>query len=141
MLIRELGLPVEKIDACKVGCMLFWKDDKHLEFCKFCGHARYKHVKGQKPRRKRSAYATLQYLSITPRLQRLYASNTTTEHMSWHVTHKTENGVMRYPSDAEAWKYFDETHPDFATEPCNVRLSLCADGFAPHRQYDKSYSC
>ncbi|KAL0374151.1 UNVERIFIED_CONTAM: hypothetical protein Sradi_3330800 [Sesamum radiatum] len=71
-LIRELGLPVEKIDACKDGCMLFWNDDKHLEFCKFCGHARYKPVKGQKPRRKRSAYATLRYLPITPRLQRLY---------------------------------------------------------------------
>ncbi|KAL0387660.1 UNVERIFIED_CONTAM: hypothetical protein Sradi_2647800 [Sesamum radiatum] len=65
-LIRELGLPVDKIDACKAGCMLFWKDDKHLEFCKFCGHARYKPVKGQKPRRKRSAYATLRYLPITP---------------------------------------------------------------------------
>ncbi|KAL0387724.1 UNVERIFIED_CONTAM: hypothetical protein Sradi_2654200 [Sesamum radiatum] len=38
-LIRELGLLVEKIDACKAGCMLFWKDDKHLEFCKFCGNA------------------------------------------------------------------------------------------------------
>ncbi|KAL0423447.1 UNVERIFIED_CONTAM: hypothetical protein Sradi_0879500 [Sesamum radiatum] len=130
-LMRELGLPVEKIDACKAGCMLFWKDDKHLEFCKFCRHARYKPVKGQKPRRKRSAYTTLRYL-ITPQLQRLYASNTTAEHMSWHATHETENGVMCHPSDAEAWKYFDETHPNFATEPHNVRLGLCADGFAPH---------
>ncbi|KAL0372098.1 UNVERIFIED_CONTAM: hypothetical protein Scaly_0891400 [Sesamum calycinum] len=121
--------------------MLFWKDDKHLEFCKFCGHARYKPVKGQKPRRKRSAYATLRYLPITPRLQRLYASNTTAEYMSWHATHETENGVMCHPSDAEAWKYFDDTHPDFAIEPRNVRLGLCADGFAPNGQYGKSYSC
>ncbi|KAL0288295.1 UNVERIFIED_CONTAM: hypothetical protein Sradi_7100900 [Sesamum radiatum] len=49
-LIRELELPVEKIDACKAGCMLVWKDDQHLEFYKFCGHARYKPIKGQKPR-------------------------------------------------------------------------------------------
>ncbi|KAL0387661.1 UNVERIFIED_CONTAM: hypothetical protein Sradi_2647900 [Sesamum radiatum] len=32
-------------------------------------------------------------------------------------------------------------YPDFATEPRNVRLGLCADGFAPHGQYGKSYSC
>ncbi|KAK4385537.1 hypothetical protein Sango_2677700 [Sesamum angolense] len=140
-LIRELGLSVEKIDACKAGCMLFWKDDKHLEFCKFCWHAIYKPVKVQKSRRKRSAYATLRYLPITPRLQRLYASNTTAEHMSWHATHETENGVMCHPFDVEAWKHFDDTHPYFATEPRNVRLGLCADGFAPHGQYSKSYSC
>ncbi|KAL0451623.1 UNVERIFIED_CONTAM: hypothetical protein Slati_1140400 [Sesamum latifolium] len=88
-LIRELGLLVQKIDACK----------------------------------------------------RLYASNTIAEHMSWHATHETENGIMCHPSDAEAWKHFKETYPDFDLEPHNVRLGLCADGFAPHGQYEKSYSC
>ncbi|KAL0403694.1 UNVERIFIED_CONTAM: hypothetical protein Sradi_2010200 [Sesamum radiatum] len=78
-------------------------------------------------------------LSAVARL-RLYASNTTTEHMSWHATHETENGVMCHPSDAEALKYFNETHPDFDLEHRNVRLGLCADGFAPHGQYGKSYS-
>ncbi|KAL0435230.1 UNVERIFIED_CONTAM: hypothetical protein Sradi_0230900 [Sesamum radiatum] len=121
--------------------MLFWKDDKHLEFCKFCGHARYKPTRGQNPRHKKTAYAILRYLPITPRLQRLYASNTTVEHMSWHATHETESGVMCHPFDAEAWKYFNETHPDFALEPRNVRLGLCADGFALHGQYGKLYSC
>ncbi|KAL0457593.1 UNVERIFIED_CONTAM: hypothetical protein Slati_0386500 [Sesamum latifolium] len=112
--------------------MLFWKDDKHLEFCKFCGHVRYKPTRGQNPRRKKSAYATLRYLLITLRLQRLYASNTTAEHMSWHATHETESGIMCHPSDAEAWKHFNETHPDFASEPHNIRLGLCADGFSLH---------
>ncbi|KAL0437416.1 UNVERIFIED_CONTAM: hypothetical protein Sradi_0449500 [Sesamum radiatum] len=101
-LIRELGLLIEKIDSCKAGCMLFSKDDKHLEFCKFCGHARYKPVKGQKPHRKRFAYAILRYLPITPRLQRLYTSRTIAEHISWHATHETENEVMCHPSDVEA---------------------------------------
>ncbi|KAL0367433.1 UNVERIFIED_CONTAM: hypothetical protein Sradi_3633400 [Sesamum radiatum] len=92
--------------------------------------ARYKPTRGQNPRRKKTAYAILRYLPITPRLQRLYASNTTAEHMSWHATHETESGVMYHPSDVEAWKYFNETHPDFALEPRNVRLGLCVDGFA-----------
>ncbi|KAL0445947.1 UNVERIFIED_CONTAM: hypothetical protein Slati_1722600 [Sesamum latifolium] len=105
--------------------MLFWKDDKHLKFCKFYWHARYKPLRGQKSRRKKSAYATLRYLPITLRLQRFYASSTTVEHMSRHATHETENGVMCHPSDVEAWKHFNKTHPKFASEFHNVRLGLC----------------
>ncbi|KAL0448505.1 UNVERIFIED_CONTAM: hypothetical protein Slati_1406900 [Sesamum latifolium] len=41
-LIKDLGLPVEKIGACKNGCMYYWKDDVDLEYCKFCEDARYK---------------------------------------------------------------------------------------------------
>ncbi|KAL0403965.1 UNVERIFIED_CONTAM: hypothetical protein Sradi_2037300 [Sesamum radiatum] len=61
--------------------------------------------------------------------------------MSWHATHETENGVMCHLFDAEAWKHFNETHLDFDFKPCNVRLGLCADGFALPGQYGKSYSC
>ncbi|KAL0289877.1 UNVERIFIED_CONTAM: hypothetical protein Sangu_2599900 [Sesamum angustifolium] len=32
-------------------------------------------------------------------------------------------------------------YPDFAEEPRNVRLDLCTDGFAPHGQYGRTYSC
>ncbi|KAL0431202.1 UNVERIFIED_CONTAM: hypothetical protein Sradi_0746200 [Sesamum radiatum] len=39
-LIKGLHLSVENIDACKNDCMLYWKDDIDLEYCKFCGDAR-----------------------------------------------------------------------------------------------------
>ncbi|KAL0439468.1 UNVERIFIED_CONTAM: hypothetical protein Slati_2429800 [Sesamum latifolium] len=65
----------------------------------------------------------------------------TAEHMTWHANHQTEEGSMCHPSDAEAWRHFDRTHPDFAAEPRNARLSLCTDGFAPHGQYGRTYSC
>ncbi|KAL0408439.1 UNVERIFIED_CONTAM: hypothetical protein Sradi_1778300 [Sesamum radiatum] len=61
--------------------------------------------------------------------------------MSWHATHKTENGVMCHSFDVEAWKHFNETHPDFDLEPRNIRHGLCADGFAPHGQYEELYFC
>ncbi|KAL0456081.1 UNVERIFIED_CONTAM: hypothetical protein Slati_0947300 [Sesamum latifolium] len=91
-LIKDLGLPVEKIAACKNGCMLYWKDDVDLEYCKFCGDARYKPTRGRDPRRKKSPYAVLRYLPLIPRLQRLYCSRSTAEHMTWHATHQTEEG-------------------------------------------------
>ncbi|KAL0319891.1 UNVERIFIED_CONTAM: hypothetical protein Sradi_5250600 [Sesamum radiatum] len=50
-------------------------------------------------------------------------------------------GSMVYLSDAEAWRHFDRTHPDFAAEPRNIRLGLCMDGFAPQGQYGRTYIC
>ncbi|KAK4386349.1 hypothetical protein Sango_2505500 [Sesamum angolense] len=137
-LVKDLSLSVEKIDACKNGCMLHWKDDVDLEYYKFCEGARYKPSRGRDPHRKKSPYAVLRYLPLTPRLQRLYSSTATAYHMTWHVTHQTEEGSMCHPSDAEAWKYFDRMYPDFVEEPHNVRLGLRTDGFAPHgvRTYD-----
>ncbi|KAL0371863.1 UNVERIFIED_CONTAM: hypothetical protein Scaly_0867900 [Sesamum calycinum] len=32
-------------------------------------------------------------------------------------------------------------YPDFAEKPRNVQLGLCTDDFAPHGQYDRTYSC
>ncbi|KAL0345790.1 UNVERIFIED_CONTAM: hypothetical protein Sradi_4410300 [Sesamum radiatum] len=126
-LIKDLVLPMEKIDACKNDCILYWKDDIDLDYRKFYGEARYKSTKERKHNRKKTPYAVLRYLPITPRLQRLYASQVTAEQMTWHANHQTEEGSMCPPSDAEAWRHFDRTHLDFAAEPRNVRLGLCTD--------------
>jgi len=80
-------------------------------------------------------------LPLTPRLQRLYHTAGIAEQMTWHATHEAQDGVMCHPSDAEAWKHFDRTYPDFGSEARNVRLGLCADGFAPHGQFGRTYSC
>ncbi|XP_021773298.1 uncharacterized protein LOC110737240 [Chenopodium quinoa] len=39
---------------------------------------------------------------------------------------------MTHPSDTEAWRQLDTCFPEFASDPQNVRLGLCTDGFAPH---------
>ncbi|CAH9097537.1 unnamed protein product [Cuscuta europaea] len=141
-LMSKLGLPYIEIDACPEGCMLFWKDDEALEFCKFCGGNRYKPVpQSRKKPRNRSALSKLYYLPIAPRLQRMYASTATAKHMTWHVEHETKEVMMSHPSDYEAWRHFDRCHPQFAMEPRNVRLGLCSDGFAPFGRFGKNYSC
>ncbi|KAL0428286.1 UNVERIFIED_CONTAM: hypothetical protein Slati_3003400 [Sesamum latifolium] len=140
-LIKDLSLPVEKTGVCKNGCMLYWKDDIDLEYCKFYGNARYKSIRGQDPRRKKSQYDVLRYLPFTPYLQRLYSSTATGKHMTWHATHQTEEGSTCHPSDAEAWKHFDQMYPDFAEESRNVRFGLRPDGFMSHGQYGRTYSC
>ncbi|KAL0395440.1 UNVERIFIED_CONTAM: hypothetical protein Slati_4510200 [Sesamum latifolium] len=58
-LMKDLDLPGEKIDACKNGCMLYWKDDINLDYCKFCGEARYKSIRERNPNRMKTPYAML----------------------------------------------------------------------------------
>lgn len=69
----------------------------------------------------------------------------TAEKMTWHSQNnerRNNSGELRHPSDGLAWKHFDQKHPNFAIEPCNVRLGLCYDGFTPHIQGSgKPYSC
>ncbi|KAG8382892.1 hypothetical protein BUALT_Bualt05G0126500 [Buddleja alternifolia] len=61
--------------------------------------------------------------------------------MRWHKENPGEEGKLYHPRDGEAWKHFDHTHPSFAAESRNVRLALSADGFNPHNQGSRPYSC
>ena len=41
-LVQSLGLPVEVIDCCRSGCMIYWMGDKDLDRCKSCNLDRFK---------------------------------------------------------------------------------------------------
>jgi len=65
-----------------------------------------------------------------------------TSQMWWHYEKRTNDDVLRHPSNGKAWKHFDSVYPEFAAEPHNVRLGLCYDGFTPYIQAStSSYSC
>ncbi|XP_059277583.1 uncharacterized protein LOC132031647 [Lycium ferocissimum] len=112
-LVSKLGLSSMRIDCCENGngCMLYYKDDKGLESCKFCGRARFKRTHSGK----RVAVKAMHYLPLIPRLKRLYASNSSAPHMRWHSENRRPHRVMCHPSDGEAWKHFDATYPNFAS--------------------------
>ncbi|CAH9080376.1 unnamed protein product [Cuscuta epithymum] len=133
-----LGMTHQSIDCCPKGCMIYWKADSELIECRFCSSARYE-VNNQSS--KPIPLSRMEYFPITPRLQRLYASNTTAGDMRWHKSHHREEGVMRHPSDGKAWIHFDNVYPSFAEDPRNVRLGLCSDGFQPFGQFGQKYSC
>ena len=77
---------------------------------------------------KKIAENTMRYFPITPRLQRLYMCRKIAFFCRWHIEGRVDDGVMRHPADSKAWKHFDETHPDFKSEPRNLRLCLAGDG-------------
>ena len=111
-----------------------------MDACKFCGHSRWNRQMSQQRNQNPLPYSRMHYLPLKPRLQRLCASRSTAEHMRWHYEHRREDGVLCHPSDGAAWKHFDTKYPEFAAEPRNVRLGLCADGFNPYILSSRSYS-
>ncbi|XP_015168561.1 uncharacterized protein [Solanum tuberosum] len=143
-IIRELGLSYNKIDACTNDCMLYWKEDSLLDFCKICGASRWKmntHTGETKNKKgKKIASKSLRYFPLKSRLQRLFMSTKTSSLMTRHKDERTNDGIMRHSADSMAWKSFDELHPSFAIEPHNVRLGLASDGFQPFHNSKTSHS-
>ncbi|XP_056685729.1 uncharacterized protein [Spinacia oleracea] len=151
-MIKELGRWYEKIDACPNNCMLYWGEFLEKDKCHVCGTLRWKRTKGMSGdvsdgdtnTLKRSVPAkVMRYFPLIPRLKRIYMSSETAEEMRWHDTERLgehDKKILRHPSDALAWKAFDERHSDFALDPRSVRLGLASDGFNPYRLMNTSYS-
>jgi hypothetical protein len=129
--MKPLGLGYQKIDMCPNFCMLYSLENAEI--------LRYK------PRTGRGktlvAYKKLRYFPITSRLQRLFMSPGTAEHMTWHQSYDAVDGVMVHPSDGEAWKLFNSVHPHFSAESRNVHLGLCTDIFNLFGSFTAPYSC
>ncbi|PKA53153.1 hypothetical protein AXF42_Ash009883 [Apostasia shenzhenica] len=104
--------------------------------CSIYNFSRYKPRVGKG---KLVPYKVLQYLPLTPRLQRLYMSSHTAEYMIWCDNYR-DSSQMVHPADSEAWKHFDRVHADFAIDARNVRLGLCTDEFNPNRNNGIPYS-
>ena len=92
-------------------------------------YPRYKRHHGSNRKKTNVPHKKMYYFRLTPRLQRLYASEATANEMRWHKEHNTEEDVVRHCSNSPAWKHFDKIHPSFAVESRNVRLGLCTNGF------------
>jgi len=79
-MMKPLGLGYQKIDICLNFCMLYYLENAEMTECMTCGHSRYK------PRTGRGktlvAYKKLRYFLIIPRLQRLFMSPRTADHMT-----------------------------------------------------------
>ena len=61
--------------------------------------------------------------------------------MRWYKEGNNINdGVMKHPSDGDAWKYFDREHPWFAADSENIRLGLATGEFNPYDNLSTTYS-
>lgn len=147
-IINDLGLGYKKIDACPNDCQLYYKETKDSISCAICGASRWKSTEKNveydtstsTKKAKNISAKVLRYFPLKPRLQRMFMSSKTASLMRWHQEGRTRDGVMRHPADSPAWKTFDFEHPEFSSDPRNVRLGLASDGFNPFRSMSTSHS-
>jgi len=142
MLISKLGLEAKRIDCCVDDCMLYYNNDGALTEYKFGNKPRYRVKTAGISNKKPVPIETMFYLPIIPMLQKMFASMIIASQMTWNYENRRSLGMLHHPSDGEAWKHFDQVHPDFAIDMRNMRLGLCTDGFNPYIQASySSYSC
>jgi hypothetical protein len=67
----------------------------------------------------------IRYFSITPRLQKLFMSLKTIEHMTWHHSYDTMDKVIVHSSNGETCKHFNNVHLQLSVESRNMRHGLC----------------
>ena len=91
-------------------------------------------------KKKKKPAKILWWFPLKPRLQRLFMSLETANHMKWHVKGHVNDEILRHPVGSDAWKSFDFKYIEFSSEPCNVRLGLTADGFNPYRNMSSTHS-
>lgn len=63
-------------------------------------------------------------ICITLRLQRLFISLKTIEHITWHHSHDAVDRMMVHPSDDEVWKHFNMVHLWYSMKSRNVCIGL-----------------
>jgi hypothetical protein len=90
------------------------------------------------------AVKQLHYMSITPRLKRLYLYEKIAKQMRWYKEGKCDSedpDILSHPTDTKAWEALDHFDPKFARDPSIVRLGLSTDGFQSHSEASSPYSC
>jgi hypothetical protein len=126
--------------------MLFCKEHKDNTECMYCGRFRYVKVinKDGASVTTKVVVKYLRYMSITPRLKRLYLSEETTKHMRWHKKGKhdcEDPDIMSHPAGTEAWEALNCFDPKFARHSKCVHLGLSTDSFQPHSKASRPYFC
>ncbi|XP_022850555.1 uncharacterized protein LOC111372431 [Olea europaea var. sylvestris] len=140
-LLKTFDLGYEKIHACVNDCCLFRKDLEDLETCPKCASSRWKVNERTKKIQKGIPAKVLRHFPIIPRFRRMFRSPDKAEQLTWHLTHKSQDGKMRHPVDSLAWERIDQKWPHFASEPRNLKLGLSSDGFNPFGDLSSRYSC
>ena len=82
----------------------------------------------------------LRYIPIIPGFPWLFRCQSIAQFMDYHAKNISEYGVLRMLVDGSTLKNIKEKWPIFKDEPCNVKLSLAANGFNPFGQLRSTYS-
>jgi hypothetical protein len=73
-------------------------------------------------------------------VKELFRCEIIAQFMDYHAHNRSGDGFLLIPIDGYAFREIEEKWEDFKDEPCNVRISLAADGVNPFRELRFIYS-
>ena len=59
--------------------------------------------------------------------------------MDYHTRNRSQDDIMRMPTNGLAFKEIEEKWPHFKEEPCNFKLSLAVDSVNPFGEMRSTY--
>ena len=119
--------------VCPNDCILFRNEYANLNICSMCGASCY--TKWDIPARR------FTYLTIGPRLVRLFGTKNLAEIIQCHGLHQSSRKTHLYDiHDSSAWKLAYSTTGQFASEFRSISFAFNTDGFNPYSQNRVSYS-
>ncbi len=119
--MKAMGSRYNKIHSCLNNCIVYTKKFKDLTSCPKCGQTRCKQDEKTNKIYDGIPGKVAWYFPIIPRLQRLFQVKNIAKDLIWHeAERKKEEGVLRHPADAPAWRVIDEKFPDFGGDPRNL---------------------
>ncbi|XP_074359031.1 uncharacterized protein LOC141698259 [Apium graveolens] len=115
VMIKDLGLDYQKINACPNDCLLFWAENEGLDICKKCKTSRWKVVEDKngpnmnifKSKEHKIPAKVLRYFPSKPRMQRMFLSSDYSNSMKCHALARKMEGKLRHPADSQGWKSLD----------------------------------
>ena len=73
----------------------------------------------------------LHYIPIIPHLKRLFRCNSLAQFMDYHARNRSQDEIMRIPTDGLKFKEIEKKGPHFKEDPCNLKLSLAVNSVNP----------
>lgn len=132
--MTSLGLDYETIHACINDCILYRGEYKNIVTCPKCGEAHFKASTTNVPQK------ILRHFPLVPRVEHLFRSPELAKLMDWTSKNASKDGIMRIPSDSEAFKHIDRMWPEFASEPRHIKFGVGLDGINPFSMRSSKWS-
>jgi hypothetical protein len=134
--MKDIGKEYQVIDAYPNDHILYYKQYEFEIECPECHSSRYRTDQVTK----KVSCKVLHYIPIISRFQPLFRYKNLAQFMDYHASNRSEDDILQMSADGSAFRDMEEKWPHFKEEPCNVRLSLAADGVNPFAEMRSIYS-
>lgn len=109
------------------GCALFRGEHENARSWPVCTKSSFKTVgKSMVP------MTVVIHFPLIPRLRWRFATTDLARLMAWQNENRSSDSKMRGPADSPQFEHIGQNCGDFASDPRNIHLGLCADGVNPY---------